>query len=345
MKKKNGGPPDQNSGAQNGAEPRESGGEPEEQKKPEKPKKQKKRGGGIVTTVILAVALLAGVGLLVYPTLADWYNSFHQTKAVVEYTEAVAGYDEEKYAELLEAAYAYNEALYEAHHGIGLTDEEYEVYEEQLTLANTSVIGYIEIPKIDVYLPIYHGTSDAALSAGIGHLEGTSLPVGGESTHTVLSGHRGLVSARMFTDLDELEIGDTFSIYVLNEVLTYEVDQILIVLPEDTAALAITEGMDYCTLLTCTPYGINTHRLLVRGHRIETTETVNVSVSAEAFQIEPLMVAPLVAAPVLVILFIMVLVSGGRKRRREAAQSEESEEPPAGDGGGEDKNRPPGDTG
>ena len=176
-------------------------------------------------------------------------------------------------------------------------------------------MGYIEIPEIDVSLPIYHGTEDPVLQVAIGHLEWTSLPVGGESTHCVLSGHRGLPSAKLFTDLDRLVVGDRFRLGVLDQVLTYEVDQILIVEPQDTEALLIEEGKDLCTLVTCTPYSINTHRLLVRGHRVETEKDAkNVRVTSDAIQIEPYLVAPVVAAPILLVLLLGLLIPRRRKK-------------------------------
>lgn len=179
-------------------------------------------------------------------------------------------------------------------------------------------MGYIEIPSIDCSLPIYHGTEESVLQTAIGHLEWTSLPVGGESTHCVLSGHRGLPSAKLFTNLDKLVEGDVFMLRILDEVLTYEVDQILIVEPQETAELQIVEGQDYCTLVTCTPYGINTHRLLVRGHRIDNMEEAKtVHVTADAVQIEPMIVAPIVAIPILLVLFIALIIPRHKKREEE----------------------------
>ena len=177
-------------------------------------------------------------------------------------------------------------------------------------------MGYIEIPSIDVHLPIYHGTDDAVLQIAVGHLEWTSLPVGGESTHCVLSGHRGLPSARLFTDLDQLKEGDYFMLNILDETLTYEVDQIRIVEPQETDDLLIVEGEDLVTLVTCTPYGINTHRMLVRGRRIATEEVRAVRrVTADAIQIEPIIVAPFVALPILLVLLIVLLIPKRRRRK------------------------------
>ena len=191
-------------------------------------------------------------------------------------------------------------------------------YSGLLNVDGSGIMGYIEIPKISVSLPIYHGTGEAVLQVGVGHLDWTSLPTGGEGTHTVLSGHRGLPSAKLFTHLDQMEVGDTFQLRILDEVLTYQVDQILIVLPEETSDLVIQKGKDYCTLITCTPYGINTHRLLVRGQRVETTEEVQaVRVTAEAVQVETTIVAPILAIPVLLlVLFGMAVYDTVKKQRK-----------------------------
>lgn len=266
-----------------------------------------------ITTVALVIVFLVGLSLLLYPSVSDWWNSMHQTRAIVGYAEAVAGLDDEDYEAMLEEARAYNATLVNKTDRFNLSDEELEEYESLLSVDGTEVIGYVEIDKIDCYLPIYHGTSSAVLQVGVGHLEGSSLPVGGESTHAVISGHRGLPSAELFTNLDQLEVGDTFTITVLDETLTYEVDQIRIVEPTDFSELAIEEGEDLCTLMTCTPYGINTHRLLVRGHRVESASSVRVT--ADAMQVEPTLVAPIVAVPLLVLLLAGVLVRTRRTRR------------------------------
>ena len=209
---------------------------------------------------------------------------------------------------MFQAAYDYNQALYETDYPL-MDYEEIPGYYDTLKLPGSSIIGYVKIDKIGVELPIYHGTSDEVLNVGVGHLEGTSLPVGGENTHSVMSAHRGLPSAKLFTDLDRLEPGDTFQITVLDQVLTYQVDQVKVITPTEAEDLLIAEGKDYCTLFTCTPYGINTHRLLVRGIRIETiVEKPIIYVANEAFRIEPLLVTPAVAAPMLLVLFIHLMV-------------------------------------
>jgi len=266
-------------------------------------------------TLLLFLILLAGLSLLLYPTVSDYWNSFHQTRAIATYAEEVANLNQDQYDEIWAAAESYNASLADRVNAYQLSDAQKEEYQQLLNVSGLGIMGYIEIPEIDVSLPIYHGTEDTVLQVAVGHLEWTSLPVGGESTHCVLSGHRGLPSAKLFTNLDKLREGDTFLLRVLDEILTYEVDQILIVEPQDTAALEIVEGQDYCTLVTCTPYGINTHRLLVRGHRIDNIEEgKTMRVTADAIQIEPLFVAPVVAIPMLLILLILLLLPRRRKK-------------------------------
>ena len=268
----------------------------------------KKKGNHLIT-ILLVLIFLLGLSLLLYPAVSDYWNSKHQTRAIAVYSEEVSGLDEDQYQALWEAASAYNASLLERDNAYLLTEEQKAAYEQLLNVSGLGIMGYIEIPSIDCSLPIYHGTEESVLQIAIGHLEWTSLPVGGESTHCVLSGHRGLPSAKLFTNLDKLQEGDVFLLRVLDEVLTYEVDQILIVEPQETGALRIVEGEDYCTLVTCTPYGINTHRLLVRGHRIENApEARLVRVTADAVQIEPLLVAPIVALPMLLVLLILLLL-------------------------------------
>ena len=269
-----------------------------------------------VSTVILLVILLLGIALLLYPTVSDYYNSFHQTKAIAGYTEELTHIDEDRYAELWSAAEAYNASLVGRDNDYLLSDEQKAQYDELLNVSGTGIMGYIEIPTLRSTLPLYHGTDEAVLQIALGHLEWTSLPVGGESTHCVISGHRGLPSAKLLTDLDRLEPGDVFMLCILDKVLTYEVDQIKIVLPSDTEALKIVEGDDYCTLVTCTPYGINTHRLLVRGHRIENAEEARTAVvTADAIQIDPLIVAPIAAIPILLLLLIIILLPNHRQTK------------------------------
>lgn len=267
-----------------------------------------------LSTAILILVFLVGLSLLLYPTVSDYWNLLHQSRVISEYAEQVADLDNDRYERLWADAQRYNEALTQKADRYELSQAEREEYESLLNVSGTGVIGYIEIAKIGCSLPIYHGTDEAVLQIALGHIEGSSLPVGGAGTHCVISGHRGLPSANLFTDLDQLVVGDEFMLRVLDETLTYEVDQILIVEPYDFDALEIEKGEDYCTLVTCTPYGINTHRLLVRGHRVENRETAAVRVTADAMQIEPMVVAPVVAAPMLMILLIFLLVSTRRRR-------------------------------
>ena len=268
----------------------------------------KKKKGNFIT-ILLILILLAGLSLLLYPSVSDYWNFFHQTRAIASYAEEVANLDQNQYDDLWSAAERYNASLTERDNAYLLSDAQKEEYERLLNVSGLGVMGYIDIPGIDCSLPIYHGTEESVLQIAVGHLEWSSLPVGGESTHCVLSGHRGLSSAKLFTNLDKLQTGDVFMLRILDEVLTYEVDQILIVEPQETGALRIEEGKDYCTLVTCTPYGINTHRLLVRGHRIDNIEAAKtVRVTADAIQIEPLLVAPVVAIPILLLLLIILLL-------------------------------------
>ena len=270
------------------------------------------------TTAFLVLLLLAGVSLLLYPSLSDYWNSMHQTRAIASYAETVSQLDTAQYDEMWKAAQDYNRSLAQRETAFALTDEQKAAYESLLDVSGLGVMGYIEIPGIDCSLPIYHGTEESVLQVAVGHLEWSNLPVGGEGTHCVLSGHRGLPSAKLFTNLDKLAVGDTFLLRVLDEVLTYEVDQILIVEPEQVDALGIGPGEDYCTLVTCTPYGINTHRLLVRGHRVENTpEAARMHVTADATQFDPLLVAPALAIPVLLLLLMILLVPKRRRKSRE----------------------------
>ena len=268
-----------------------------------------------LSTIILILIFLMGLALVLYPTVADYWNSLHQSRAIATYAEEVAHIDTDQYAALWQTAVAYNQSLRERDNIFILSDEQKAAYDDLLNIGGNGVMGYIEIPAIGVSLPVYHGTDEAVLQIAIGHLEWTSLPVGGESSHCVVSGHTGLPSAKLFTNLNQLVAGDTFLFRILDETLTYEVDQIKIVLPRETDDLLVEEGKDLCTLVTCTPYGVNSHRLLVRGHRVENAEIAKtIRVTADAMQIEPFIVAPLVAAPMLLILLIKVMFSSGKKK-------------------------------
>lgn len=268
------------------------------------------------STIALIIVFFVGVSVLLYPTVSDYWNSLHQSQAIATYADSVENMDEQDYEKLWDAAVSYNQKLFQSGHGLGLKDEEKEEYNELLDVSGTGIMSYIEIPKIKCSLPIYHGTDEGVLQIAVGHIEGSSLPVGGLNTHCVLSGHRGLPSAKLFSNLDKLEEGDIFMIRTLDQTLTYEVDQIRIVLPDEVEDLKIEEGKNLCTLVTCTPYGINTHRLLVRGHRVANQEEAEaVRVTADAMLVDNRIVAMCIAVPVLVLLLIYVAF-GGRRRKR-----------------------------
>lgn len=278
-----------------------------------------------LSTILLVLILLVGVAIMLYPTVSDYVNSLHQSRAVATYAQKVENMDSGQYEEILKAARQYNAELAQNPRIAKLTDAEAERYAQLLNVDGNGVMGYIEIPSIRVSLPIYHGTSDVVLQSGVGHTEWSSLPVGGEGSHCVLPGHRGLPSAKLFTNLDKLVEGDTFTLHVLNEVLTYEVDQILVVEPQETEALQIVPGKDYCTLVTCTPYGINSHRLLVRGHRVanagigeaqETQSTQDAAVVADAPRVEPVIVVLLVICGLVILVSIVLLLKEMKRRHK-----------------------------
>ena len=289
-------------------------------------------------SLLLFTALFIGLALILYPSISDYWNSFHQTRAIMQYSAEVANMDSSEYEEIIEHARQYNYRI--SQEGINwiLTDEERELYNSELNYTGSGIMGYINIEKIHVMLPLYHGTSEAVLQTSIGHLEGTSLPVGAaswdskatksggavtdplEGSHCVVSGHRGLPSAKLFSDLDKLVDGDTFSLNIMDETLTYQVDQIRVVEPTNLSDLQIVPGKDYCTLVTCTPYGINTHRLLVRAHRVDNPQG-DIKVVADALQIEPVYIVPIVAAPMLVLLLILVVVVTDFKKKHKRPQN------------------------
>ena len=271
-------------------------------------KKTARKTADRVLTLLLFGIMTIGILLIGYPSFSDYWNSFHQTKTVMTYAQSIADMNTEEYKKILESAHEYNAGLAERGINWSFTGEERAAYYNELRIDKDGVMGYITIQKINVMLPIYHGTDDKVLLTSIGHLEQSSLPVGGKGSHCLLSGHRGLPSARLFTDIDQLKETDTFTITVLNETLTYEVDHIWIVEPNDVTHLNIEDGQDYCTLITCTPYGINSHRLLVRGHRINNLNG-DAKVVADAIQIKPVYIAPFLAVPMLFFLLIYVLIT------------------------------------
>ena len=267
-----------------------------------------------IGNIILVLVLLAGLSLLLYPSVADWWNQFHQSRAIAGYTEAVENLSTADYQRMWEEAVAYNESLTGQTNRYLPDEEAHELYMNTLDVTGTGIMGYINIPSIDVSLPIYHTADDTVLQIAVGHIEGTSLPVGGRGQHCVLSGHRGLPSARLFTDLDKMAEGDVFILQVLDRTLTYQVDQIVIVEPEEVDNLGFEAGHDYCTLVTCTPYGVNSHRLLIRGERIgNLPEELQLTIDTEAEQIEPMIVAACLAAPVLLVMLVWIMIP--KKRR------------------------------
>jgi sortase A len=281
------------------------------------------------STVVLCAVFLIGLSLLLYPVISNYVNEQNQTRAIAAYEKEIAQIPAADGAALRAAAQTYNADLASRPTSFSLTDSETQTYDQMLDPTGNGIMGSIEISSIGVSLPIYHGVSDAVLAAGVGHVPGSSLPVGGKSTHCVLSGHRGLPSSRLFTDLDQLQKGDLFLLHVLDETLAYEVDQIQIVNPDEIDSLGITPGEDFCTLVTCTPYGINTQRLLVRGRRVPYTPALAAAspVSADASAADPMLVASALAAPILLILFLVLLIRTrpGEKRPKEASHRAENQ--------------------
>ena len=265
------------------------------------------------STIILILVFFVGLSVMLYPTISDYVNQLHQTRAVANYAADVDKLSDADYTAYFEAADAFNAQIAADPDALYFPDR-FPSYESTLDVTGTGIMGYITIEKIGVELPIYHGTSDAVLQVAAGHLEGTSLPVGGASTHAVISAHRGLPSAKLFTNLDQLEVGDTFTITVLDRTLTYEVDNISIILPTETDSLKVSEGKDYITLMTCAPYGINTHRLLVRGRRITTPDKLkHIRVTSDAIKIEPILTAPIMALPLLLVLLFWLLFAPSKR--------------------------------
>ena len=293
-------------------------------KKKIKKKKAPKKKSGLTSTIVLVAIFFIGLCVLLYPTISDFWNEKRQSKAIMNYDELLVDLTPEDFAEYFEKADNYNRKLRRMNAPMsGYSALEKEYY-STLDINGDGMMGYITIEKIKVQLPIYHGTSAKVLNSAVGHVEGTSLPVGGENTHAVLSAHRGLPSAKLFTNLDKVEVGDVFTVTILDRTITYQVDQIRVVLPNKTEDLQIQKGEDFCTLVTCTPYGINTHRMLVRGTRIENIEEAKkINVITEAYLVDPFIVTPAVAAPMLGGLLIFLMVKSSREKKLNEAKQRE----------------------
>ncbi len=288
-----------------------------QEEKVKKKKKAKKKKSGINSTILLVAIFLVGLCVLLYPTISNYWNEKRQSQAIMSYNSLVEEMKPEDFQKYFDEADEYNRKLRlisQPFAGYSQLDKE---YYSTLDVNGNGMMGYITIEKIKVQIPIYHGTSDKILNSAVGHVEGSSLPVGGENTHSVLSAHRGLPSAKLFTNLDKMEVGDVFTITILDRTITYQIDQVLIVLPGKTDELYVERGKDYCTLITCTPYGINTHRMLVRGTRIENIEEgKKVNVITDAYQINPLIVTPIVAIPILAGLLVFLVVKSSKEKKK-----------------------------
>ena len=294
-------------------------------------KKKKKRIG-----FLPFLLFIVGIGILLYPTASNYYNVVHQSNAIVEYAENLAALDNEITRHLWAEAVIHNQDLYAAQMGLEIPEDSLKNYDEVLHVADNGMMGYIDIEKINVHLPIYHGTSEPVLQKGIGHLEWSSFPIGGENTHTVLTGHTGLPSARLFTDLEKLEAGDCFVLQIVGEIMTYEIEDVYVVLPYEIDTLSIYPGEDLCTLVTCTPYGVNSHRLLVRAHRTEnqeSEESVSMVEKAEANALTPLMMMVMISIGAAIIMLVILFWGAGKKRKKRKdgligkSEDEEKNEP------------------
>ena len=273
-----------------------------------------------IPNIIFGLIFIAGLCIFLYPSVSNYINSRNQSRAISNYEEMVNNISEEDYSKMWSEAKAYNEELAKKALNFDLSDEEREEYNKILNVSGTGIIGYIEIENIGVNLPIYHGTAESVLQVGIGHLEGTSFPTGTKSTHAVLSGHRGLPSSKLFSDLDQMIVGDTFLLHILNQTFAYQIDKINIVLPEETNDLAIVDNEEYVTLVTCTPYGVNTHRMLVRAKRVDYSEETRLIVPADALRYNTMVVAPFIGAPILIIAFVVFLIRTSRPKRVKGAK-------------------------
>jgi len=276
----------------------------------------KKKLKNLLPNIIFGLIFLAGLIVFLYPSVSNYINSKHQTKAITNYEEALNNITEADYTKFWEEAIAFNERLKDSTDFMRLSEAEKNEYYSLLDPTGTGIMGYIEIENIGVSLPIYHGTEESVLQVGIGHLEGTSFPTGTTSTHCILSGHRGLPSSKLFTDLDQMIEGDTFLLHIMDKTFAYQVDNISIVLPEDTGGLGIFNGKEYVTLVTCTPYGVNTHRLLVRAKRVDYNEETRLIVPADATRYNNLVVAPFIGAPILLIVFIIFLLMTRKPKKK-----------------------------
>lgn len=281
----------------------------------EKKDNNKKRHSKLhtATTIVLVIIFLAGLSLMLYPTVSNWWNQRHQTQAIAGYVKKTKDMSKEERKKMWDEATAYNQKLSTQQTSFNLTDAEMGEYNKTLDVTGTGIMGYIEIPSIKVSLPIYHGVDQAVLQIAVGHIPGSSLPVGGSGSHCVLSGHRGLPSATLFTHLDRMQVGDHFMLKVLDKTLTYEVDQIRTVLPDEIDDLDRVPGQDYCTLVTCTPYQVNTHRLLVRGHRVPNDLQVG-DISEEAVKLDPKMAAAILGVVLYGLLLIVTFILSRRKQ-------------------------------
>lgn len=272
-----------------------------------------KKKSSLITTIIFTIMLFVGLSVMLYPIVSNWWNSRVQSRAIANYEAAISNMDTSEIEAMLAQANEYNEKI--ARLDSPFTN--YDLipgYDDILDISGTGIMGYISIPVIQVEIPVYHGTSEAVLNVASGHLEGSSLPVGGLNTHSVISAHRGHPTAKLFTDLDKLVVGDIFTINVLGAVYTYEIEEINIVLPHEMEKLSVVPGEDFVTLMTCTPYAVNTHRLLLRSHRIETKYVSNATVISDATKVDPMLVIPLVASP-LVIGLLIFWIFGGKRRK------------------------------
>ena len=274
-----------------------------------------------VPNIILALVFIIGLCIFLYPSVSDLINSWIQSREISKYEHLVAELSFEEYDQMIADAREYNQTLIGGNLTQNIEKTQKEKYERLLSLDSTGIMGYLYISKINVRLPIYHGTDEATLQIGIGHLEGSSLPVDSDTQHVIISGHTGLPSSKLLTDLVELEVGDEFKIDVLNQRYTYEIDQILVVEPNETDSLELVKGKQYATIITCTPYGVNTHRLLVRG--LLKDDTVDAKISGDAVIVDSTILIPIISIPLITILFIAMI--NIRRKRRERGVSDEEE--------------------